>query len=397
MKYFSTKEISRIWNISPRRIVVLCEEGRIPGAMLVGRNWVIPENSEKPSDRRTRSHRDDKHDDTKYRFPLLYLGHYSIREVQADFSIEEKKLYRAQMLWIQGDFDASLEIVENLRKTCTTQTVLPGIYYCLCNLYLIKGRFADFERTYIACKLICMGQKRHRKEAELITRDFETLFKGNTYFNDKFKIDPEYVYDHSAEPFLILFCGLSAVVRSRTGKTKINPAMYEIAVQWLEHDGFFYSAHILHSYVASMYMLSGDSDAANHHIERAIEIASEKNFAASLARVMILFPDYFTDAFEGCSEDFKEKTLKCRDIYRTMRNDFEVYEKNDSIVGKFNEREIRFVSYSLRNLPNDEIASYEKVSPQTVSVYYSKLYAKFGVNSKKKLNDVVEKMFFSAE
>lgn len=50
--YLGVKEISRLWNISERRVRVLCSEGRIEGAFKEGNIWRIPENSIKPSDKR---------------------------------------------------------------------------------------------------------------------------------------------------------------------------------------------------------------------------------------------------------------------------------------------------------------------------------------------------------
>ena len=52
MKYISIKEASERWQISDRRIRVLCNEGRIEGASRVGRNWNIPEDAVKPADAR---------------------------------------------------------------------------------------------------------------------------------------------------------------------------------------------------------------------------------------------------------------------------------------------------------------------------------------------------------
>ncbi len=42
MNYISVKEASEKWKISDSRIRVLCREGRIEGAMKIGRNWLIP-------------------------------------------------------------------------------------------------------------------------------------------------------------------------------------------------------------------------------------------------------------------------------------------------------------------------------------------------------------------
>ena len=55
MKYLSTTELSKKWNISSRRIGTLCAEGRIPDVQRVGRVWLIPCDAEKPSDARIKS------------------------------------------------------------------------------------------------------------------------------------------------------------------------------------------------------------------------------------------------------------------------------------------------------------------------------------------------------
>lgn len=52
MEYLTTIELSEIWNITPRRIGVLCSEGRIKGAIKKGKTWLIPSDAMKPSDAR---------------------------------------------------------------------------------------------------------------------------------------------------------------------------------------------------------------------------------------------------------------------------------------------------------------------------------------------------------
>lgn len=40
------------WGISQRRVAILCKEGRVPGATLVGNRWFIPTDATKPEDPR---------------------------------------------------------------------------------------------------------------------------------------------------------------------------------------------------------------------------------------------------------------------------------------------------------------------------------------------------------
>ena len=53
LSYISAKEAAEKWNISQRRVAILCSEERISGAMMVGNMWIIPANAEKPIDKRT--------------------------------------------------------------------------------------------------------------------------------------------------------------------------------------------------------------------------------------------------------------------------------------------------------------------------------------------------------
>ena len=57
MEYLSVAQTSEKWGISKRRIQILCNENRIPGAMRIGTVWAIPEDAEKPKDARIKTGR----------------------------------------------------------------------------------------------------------------------------------------------------------------------------------------------------------------------------------------------------------------------------------------------------------------------------------------------------
>ena len=53
--YITVKEAAEKWNISDRRIRILCSEGKIAGAFQEGRGWKIPQEAAKPADSRYKS------------------------------------------------------------------------------------------------------------------------------------------------------------------------------------------------------------------------------------------------------------------------------------------------------------------------------------------------------
>ena len=52
MEYLTSAECAEKWGVSQRRVAIYCKEGRIDGAVIRGRMWLIPEKAEKPKDPR---------------------------------------------------------------------------------------------------------------------------------------------------------------------------------------------------------------------------------------------------------------------------------------------------------------------------------------------------------
>lgn len=48
MEYFSVAEIAKLWAVSERSVRNYCAQGRVEGAMLIGKTWRIPANAVKP-------------------------------------------------------------------------------------------------------------------------------------------------------------------------------------------------------------------------------------------------------------------------------------------------------------------------------------------------------------
>lgn len=60
MGYMSASQAAKKWNISQRRVQILCSENRIEGVFKLGEAWAIPDDAEKPLDcRKKRSSRDE--------------------------------------------------------------------------------------------------------------------------------------------------------------------------------------------------------------------------------------------------------------------------------------------------------------------------------------------------
>lgn len=52
IQYITAREAAEKWNISQRRVSILCAENRIPNVAMLGNMWIIPRDAHKPTDAR---------------------------------------------------------------------------------------------------------------------------------------------------------------------------------------------------------------------------------------------------------------------------------------------------------------------------------------------------------
>jgi len=144
MNYMTTKEASKAWSISDRRIRVLCEEGRIEGALKIGRNWSIPVDCTKPIDARVRNN------DT-------YFG------VEADF--KEIDDFKHE---IDSYRPFSLETLASLRDNLIVEWTY--------NSNAIEGNTLTLSETKVVLEGITVGGKSMVEHLEAINHKAAILF-----------------------------------------------------------------------------------------------------------------------------------------------------------------------------------------------------------------------------
>ncbi len=57
IEWLTPQEAGNEWGIKARRVQTLCSKGQLPGAVRKGRIWLIPKNTPKPIDGRTKAAR----------------------------------------------------------------------------------------------------------------------------------------------------------------------------------------------------------------------------------------------------------------------------------------------------------------------------------------------------
>lgn len=85
------KEMALIWNVTERSVTKFCNEGKIPGAMKVGKSWEIPDDATKPVDGRVSSGKYVKKRDNGEKKPLP-IGISDYVRAQSEYYYVDKTL-----------------------------------------------------------------------------------------------------------------------------------------------------------------------------------------------------------------------------------------------------------------------------------------------------------------
>lgn len=144
MKYISVKEAGTKWKISERRIRVLCSEGRIEGAVKVGRSWSIPRDAVKPVDGREGNKK-------------TYFG------LQYDFGVIDN---------LKDKIDSFRPLSENLAKSLHEKLVVEWTY----NSNAIEGNTLTMSETKVVLEGITIGGKSVVEHLEAINHREAILF-----------------------------------------------------------------------------------------------------------------------------------------------------------------------------------------------------------------------------
>lgn len=60
MGYMTASQAAEKWNISQRRVQILCAQNRIDGVFKLGENWAIPDDALKPNDNRKKEKKENE-------------------------------------------------------------------------------------------------------------------------------------------------------------------------------------------------------------------------------------------------------------------------------------------------------------------------------------------------
>lgn len=148
MEYMTTKEATKKWNISERRIRQLLQDGRIEGAIKVGNSWNIPINTDKPGDKRI------------------------IKPDENSFIIELDDNFFDEVDSLKKELDSKRPIPKETLKSLKESINLEWTY----NSNGIEGNTLTLRETQVVLEGITVGGKSIKEHLEVINHEKAILY-----------------------------------------------------------------------------------------------------------------------------------------------------------------------------------------------------------------------------
>ncbi|MBQ0072415.1 MAG: helix-turn-helix transcriptional regulator [Spirochaetales bacterium] len=371
----SDKETAEKWGVSTRRVNYLIQKGKIKGAVLVGKSWLLPLDAEKPMDGRRK--------ETQFspRFPLLVFQDYKENDLR--LNEEERLLFKGQKLCIKGEFQKSSDILLGLLASSSSSSVQMGAaYYMIINaIFLSDMRHID---TYLAAFSEKAIPETAPEEMRYLRYDIETYTKGNRNLLEKFSIDPLYHYSLDALPYITVLEAYRSIVTANSDK-KSRSSIHELLAVSYERAGYAATAYRIYLYLALRYELIGEKKKATVCAQKGIELAFQEESYVAFVTINRVAPKFFETVMKNRS---KEERVFIQDLTERYIKGMQAllnHQKRSAFDFGLQGRDYDLLFYALEGKTNKEIANSLKVSENSVNKYYTLLYEKVGVQNKQEL------------
>jgi len=385
MQYITTSQAADLWNISRRRITLLANDGRIPGAVLIGSRWMIPKDAKKPEDSRTKNAQPQKAtSDSQFRFRVYQQDDKS--SFSPPLSAEEITFRKAANFFMSCQFDKLEGLLGELPIESSNRYNRILAEYVSCMICFVLDKVRPFLDFYGKLTSEFNADFPHKQEmlcflAELNASAGILNTQKNTFiFDPKYPYHPDmlshlaacqtisifYSGDYTGSERMISSCELNCEIFERTSSNAID-------------------LQTMHLYLGLMNEALGKKDNKEYHLRRAFELAEKYKLYWSPAMEYY----YYGASFDTILKDYSKEFLqKLRNLSIEIHNRREAFFKNSSVDSVFEllpKKKFIFVYYAVQGFGNKEIADFLHISERAVKKNYSIIYESLGVKSKKEL------------
>ncbi len=413
MKYMSIAEAAKLWGVTTRRVQELCKSGAIFGAERFGRAWMIPEDAQKPLDRRTRKAKEKKlKGDENHRFNMprenpfllhtdLYNTPGTAEQVIASFDEypETAKILRAQFDYRRGNIETIHKNVNYFLNEHGgfNSTISAGILLSFCAIWRGDSHLWRQARQHIygaPCK-----NDRDRQIVEFWlavvdsnisdTRQFPEWFeRGNfdclpadSYCTARaFYVKRLFISAHDLASGKTSFENVDGLGLMRTLPFIIEPMISQASIEHTLIPQIY-----LHLMAATVYHNIGDRDNAIEHIDKALHLAQPDRLFGILIEYRAGLDNLIDERMALINEDDVKELRELHKQYHKgwIRLHNTLLERNVSASLTSREREVaRLAAFGFSNM---EIAARLHIEVSSVKRYVFSAMNKVGAERRSEL------------
>lgn len=375
------------WRISPRRVQILCGEGRIAGARRIGRAWLIPADAEKPRDAR----KPDAAPVCPYWPEILQLDSHLMRLPGTQEILRQpmddlrRQLLIAEMAYLQGDYSTARQLLQDITPDspaylCALSvstaasaalgegTALLSAYAALCDL-LVKYRQ---DRT--ACMLVEMTQ------GLLYATTFSAAQFAPWLLNGVLEGLPP-----AARPMVIY---VRAKGLLSLGKIDRAIGAIEAALSLLSEHGGVIEGY-LWILLAQAQLYAGDGAQAKQAMHHAMDVFLPKGFLSPIAEYVTQMMGLIEQCLQESYPQLLPSILKLyHDMANRWRNAHNLLTQ-EHLTTLLTRREYQIAAGIATGMSNQQSAQQLGISLSTLKGHLQTVYQKLGITSRKELKDFI--------
>lgn len=174
MKYLSTTEIARKWGVNRRTVQRYVTEGRIKGVCLIGKTWMIPEDTKKEDCLKVNNEEAINNDKFNYPF-YLYRDFFNLKNNLK--TKEEKDLYKAFEQVLANDSDKAFNSFNNIYKNSNDICIKIVCLYMLSNCALSLNKYPLFMKQVLELNEIFNQDFDHKEDMKWLKMDVDSYLR----------------------------------------------------------------------------------------------------------------------------------------------------------------------------------------------------------------------------
>jgi len=280
MDYITVKEAANKWKVTERCVQNYCSSGKINGAIQIGKQWLVPNYIEKPSDRR--KIKEKGYDDLEpYHFPILvFTGCYNSR---AYLNEDEKELLDAQILYFKGQYLESVIKCRKIIDRTDLSYILIGCYATIIYSSIFLGLHTEYTQSLSTLKQLVNKDTIHKA-------DYNLIVKGILFHEKRNPIEVKDVDFNSIGNEAIYYYEYVLLISMLLKRQKFNDTIlryFSMVLRKVENEGIDILSLQMHCILSGFYNKINNKEESERLMDKACDFTIKNNMFTALSKYYV--------------------------------------------------------------------------------------------------------------